>query len=433
MRILGIGDYNSLGDLHFRLVRRGHEVRVFAGAPEARRIFAGIVDRSEDWETDLGWVRQSPDGEHAIVFESADRGELQDALRRDGFRVFGGSAFGDRLENERDFGQEVLRGAGLHTAPTHAFASFEAAAEFLARSPDRYVLKYSDSTASSTRTYVGELADGADIAAVLESERLLWKLDAPPSFVLMKHLQGIEMGVGAFFNGERFLGPAVLDWEHKRFFPGDLGELTGEMGTIVTYRDTRRFFERTLAPLADVLRDHGYVGYINLNTVVNEDGIWPLEFTSRFGYPGFAVCDALHEDGWDDILRKVLGGADKRIATRDGFAAGIVLTIPPFPYENVAGASPAGLPVLFREPLTPDEADRMHHGEVELQGSRLVTTGPIGFVSVATGIGPDIATARSSAYALASKIVVPRLRYRTDIGDRLMQHDHEVLSRWGHF
>jgi phosphoribosylamine--glycine ligase len=225
----------------------------------------------------------------------------------------------------------------------------------------------------------------------------------------------------------------VLDWEHKRFFPADLGELTGEMGTVVTYRGTRRFFERTLAPLGERLREHGYCGYINLNTIVNEDGIWPLEFTSRFGYPGFAICDALHEDGWDEILRKVTGRGDRRIATRDGFAVGVVLTVPPFPYEGSEDVSPAGLPILFREPLTPQEEDRLHHGEVALEGEQLVTTGPLGYVTVATGTGPDVVTARSQAYALARKVYVPRMRYRTDIGERLMQHDHEVLARWGHF
>ena len=101
------------------------------------------------------------------------------------------------------------------------------------------MLKYNGS--SSVENYVGRLPNGRDVKAFLMA-----KLRQPDgdraSLILQEHVDGVEMGVGAYFDGTKFLLPACLDWEHKRFFPGDLGELTGEMGTVVTYERSFSFF-----------------------------------------------------------------------------------------------------------------------------------------------------------------------------------------------
>jgi phosphoribosylamine--glycine ligase len=252
------------------------------------------------------------------------------------------------------------------------------------------------------------------------------------SFVLMDHLEGVETGIGAYFNGERFLEPACLDWEHKRFFPGDLGELTGEMGTLVTYQDTHTLFSMTLAKLAPRLAAAGYVGYINLNTIIDERGIWPLELTCRFGYPGFAILDALQRDDWPTILSKMLDRSSTRLETQPGFAVGVVLTVPPFPYRYGYAELSLGLPITFHRGLNDAELARLHFAEVARDGEQLVTSGVVGYVMVANGVGETVPQARAEAYALASKVFVPNVRYRTDIGESFMQSGHERLRRLGY-
>ena len=103
------------------------------------------------------------------------------------------------------------------------------------------------------------------------------------------------------------------------------------MGTVVTYERSFSFFERTLKRAEPLLRDHGHCGYVNLNTIVNAHGIWPLEFTCRFGYPGFAILDPLQATSWADIFHAMVTGSRSTFETRGGFSVGIVLDhIPPF-------------------------------------------------------------------------------------------------------
>ncbi|PSO14025.1 phosphoribosylamine--glycine ligase [Bradyrhizobium sp. MOS003] len=429
MRFLGIGDSCDLGALYMRLVADGHEVRTYVGEPLAQGTMAGLVDRVTDWEAELDWIGAA--GEDGIIlFENVakSRGQLQDRLRKDGFNVIGGSAYGDRLENDRAFGQRILADIGLQTARVEEFTSLVDAEHFLARYPGRYVLKFNGTNFGSRDNYVGRLSSGQDSLAVLQSKAS--QFGEGDSFILMEYVEGVEMGVGAYFDGQSFVGRACLDWEHKRFFPGNLGELTGEMGTIATFDRSEVFFERTLKPMAPLLSAGGYCGYINLNTIVNRSGIWPLEFTCRFGYPGFAVLGPLQETHWADLFA-AMTGRPGRVQMRPGFCAAVVLTTPPFPYDRKAVDEPVGLPVIFDGGLTPDELEGLYYGEVGVSNGRLVTSGQYGWTMVATGTGTTIGVAREGAVALADKVVVPNLRYRRDIGCTLIDGDFARVDGLG--
>lgn len=425
MRFLGVGETGDLGALYLALRAEGHEVRVAISEPAAQGTLAGLVERVANWTDQLDWVRAAgADG--IILFESVSEGFglLQDDLRARGFNVIGGSRFGDRLENDRAFAQALLVDIGFPAAEVKEFDKAEDAVAFVRARPGRWVLKLCGPDHSATDTYVGQLSDGADVIAMLECSKI-----APHKrFILMEFLAGVEMGVGAYFDGDSFVLPACLDWEHKRFFPGDLGELTGEMGTVATYDRSETFFRATLARLEPILRANGYHGYINLNTIVNKHGIWPLEFTCRFGYPGFAVLAPLQETSWSELFAILVRRSQRRFQTRSGFCVGVVLTTPPFPYTREQLDDPIGLPVLISD----NEPDHFHYGEIGCNDSgQLVTSGLYGWTMVVTGRGPNIAEAQRAAYARVARVFTPNLRYRNDIGNRLIAGELTIIEELG--
>jgi phosphoribosylamine---glycine ligase len=431
MRFLGIGDSCDLGALYMRLLADGHEVKVFVAEPLAQGTMAGLVEHTSSWESELGWVKAGKE-EGIILFENVAqaRGELQDRLRKDGFHVIGGSAYGDRLENDRAFAQRALADIGLQTAKVMEFNDVASANNFIDHHPARYVLKFNGPNFSPNDNYVGRLLDGADVRAVLRAKLFFEEQAEALSFILMEHVDGVEMGVGAYFNGEVFIGEACLDWEHKRFFPGNLGELTGEMGTIATFDRSRSFFERTLKPMTPMLAAGGYCGYINLNTIVNARGIWPLEFTCRFGYPGFAVLSPLQQTRWGQLFAAM--ASRKGNATMlPGFCAAIVLTTPPFPYDRETVEEPVGLPVMFDGKLSEQDRNQLYYGEVGIVNGQLVTSGQYGWTMVATAVADSIEQARCKAGELADRIIVPNVRYRRDIGSALIAGDFAFVEALG--
>lgn len=433
MRFLGIGDYCDLGSLYMRLIAEGHQVRVSISEPLCQGTLEGLVPKTHDWRSDLPWIREAGD-DGIILFENvaSERGATQDRLRAEGYRVIGGSSFGDRLENDRVYAQKILSSLGMKIAPIWEFDTLADARAFILAHPARYVLKFNGDEFGAADNYVGRLEDGRDVLAVLTGKFRQTGAERM-HFVLMSHVTGIEMGVGAYFDGERFLLPACLDWEHKKFFPGDLGELTGEMGTVVTYERTQPFFQRTLARMQPLLKQQGYCGYINLNTIVNEEGIWPLEFTCRFGYPGYSILEPLQQTSWSDLFRAMTRRSQTELRTRPGFAVGIVITTRPFPYVRTFVPEPIGLPILIEGELSDRDRANIHYGEMGLDDGQLVTAGYHGWTMVVTGTGASIKAAQQDAYRLAQRVVVPNVRYRNDIGAKLIAGEYATLERLGVF
>lgn len=418
MKFLAVTRRVYLGDIYLSLMRDGHEVRVFADPLPNIPAFGGIIPLVGSWRDQLEWVGR--DG--VVFFEGVGTGKVQDALRARGFRVVGGSELGDRLEQDRAYGQSVLAELGLPIAWSKGFANPAEALEWLTAYPDMYVLKFDD---NAYTTFVGDHPTGADVAFVLRR-----RADAG-GVLLMEKLRGVEVGIGAYFDGRKFLMPACIDYEHKRFFPGDLGEMTGEMGTLASYDGAEHLFQATLGRVAPLLAGTGHVGYVNLNLIVDERGPFPLEFTCRIGNPGYAVLAAMQVDGWGDLFSRIVAGDADGFRTRPGYSVAIVLTVPPFP-ATWDDDPDMDIPTFYVTEPEVSELGNYHWVDMRRdEAGQLLCLRRSGHIMIVTGIGLDVATAQAAARRRAENVVAPELRWRADIGERYVTGERETLRRLG--
>jgi len=132
---------------------------------------------------------------------------------------------------DREFGQAELKKYGINTLPHWEFDNYDQAIAFIKKNPGRYVFKPSGNVPAAGKglLFLGQEEDGQDILALLEKNKDVWQKKAP-TFQLQQFVKGVEIAVGAYFNGTDFIRPINVNIEHKKLFPGDLGPMTGEMG-----------------------------------------------------------------------------------------------------------------------------------------------------------------------------------------------------------
>ena len=411
-----------IGDIAWILTKEGHQVKYFIESMDARDIADGFVEKSEDWQADVEWA-------DVIVFDDVlGQGQEAKRLRDKGKHVIGGTPYTDMLEDDRSFGQEELKKLGINIIPYKTFNSFEDGIKYVEQNPGRYVIKPSGEAQNlKGLLFVGEEEDGKDVVQVLDDYRQAWAHKIP-AFQLQKRVVGVEIAVGAFFNGKEFMNPINVNFEHKKLFPGNLGPSTGEMGTSMFWSEPNRIFNQTLKKMESKLAEERYVGYIDLNCIVNSNGIYPLEFTARFGYPTIFIQQEGITVPMGEFFYGMASGTLKNFKTKSGFQVGVRIVVPPFPFSDpeTFNVKSKDSVIHFRKPT-----DGVHIEDVKLRNGEWVIAGTSGVVLVVVGTGYTMKQAQQQVYARIKGIIIPHMYYRTDIGDRWFE-DADRLHNWGY-
>ena len=420
-------DAALIGDLAWQVHREGHDVKYYIEAESDKEIADGFVPKTDDWQAEVEWA-------DVIVFDDiwvgsdVGTGRHAQELREQGHAVVGGTPNTDRLEEDRGYAMEVLEAHGVTTIPHQVFTDFDEGIQFVREQPAAYVIKPLGEVQNVKRLlYVGSEDDGSDVVDVLRAYKKAWG-HRMKGFQLQRKVEGVEIAICGFFNGNEFIDQVNFNFEHKKLFPGNIGPSTGEMGTSMFWAGQNRLFKETFGHLEGWLAEEGYVGSIDINCIVNESGIYPLEFTPRFGYPTIVLQEESFESSTAAFFYDLAHGNDPDPDVHNGYQIAVRVVLPPFPFddEKTYDENSRNAAVVFET----DSREGIHIEDAKRVDGQWRVAGESGMPLVVTGKGETMHAAREQAYDRIDGIVIPNMYYRDDIGERWIDGDGDRLQAW---
>jgi hypothetical protein len=283
-----------------------------------------------------GWTNWVDWADVVTVSGSEHRGPVVDFIRKRGVPVAGPGSWGAALELNREFGFEIFKKMGMNPPSSRSFDSIDSLVKYVVKNPARYVLKLDQTFREVAETYVGRDPDGGDLigeAKAIASK--LWYAGNRLRFYLQDFLEGVEVGVTGWFNGETFVGGLRLGYESRHGFVYDMrvdGSALVDQPKIET-----------------VLREAGFRGLIDLNGILVGRTFRPIEFTPRWG-KGMTEFACFAAPDLGEVLQAVATGG-KVNPYESGLNGKVVALVNSIVHGETVHeiTTPDGIPVLRKD------------------------------------------------------------------------------------
>ncbi len=230
--------------------------------------------------------------------------------------------------------------------------------------------------------------------------------------VIEQYLEGFEMSLLALTDSKTII-PLPTAKDHKKIYERETGPNTGGMGTYAPNIEaefyTEKIKEEILPAILEGFKNENidYKGVLFIGFMINETGVYVLEFNVRFGDPEAQVVLELIEN---DLLELFEATTDARLSeidlrVNDKKAVCLVLASDGYPdiYEK-------GKEISFE----PEIRSKIYHAGTNLDGDKIVTNG--GRVLNLVAVADDFDQAVRDVYEDAEKIDFEGKYYRKDIG-----------------
>lgn len=341
---------------------------------------------------------------------------LVDELDRHGFRAFGPTADGARIEGSKAWAKELCEKHGIPAPRSRSFTEPADAIESLDAMEPPYVVKADGLAGGKGVTIAGSKEEAVQAIEDRLVRRSFGKAGA--RVLVEEHLSGQEVSAVAVTDG-RAVVPLMLAQDFKRALDGDEGPNTGGMGAYspVPFVDDEmqsRIVDDVLKAAVAAMDTEGiqYRGALYAGLMLTEEGPKVLEFNCRLGDPETqAVLPRLTSDLGESLLACVEGNLGVyRLGWSPLACVTVVLASGGYPDNH-----PTGLPITGLEDAASIPDVMVFHAGTTRRDGRVVTAG--GRVLAVSALGDDLAAARRRAYEAASLISFEGMQYRKDIAE----------------
>ncbi|UMB70337.1 phosphoribosylamine--glycine ligase [Mycobacterium paraterrae] len=335
---------------------------------------------------------------------------VADALRAAGIACFGPSRDAAQIEGSKAFAKDVMAAAGVRTASSEIVdspANLDAALERFGPGAGEPAWVVKDDRLAAGKGVV--VTPDRDVARAHAASLL----ESGHPVLLESFLDGPEVSLFCVVDGETVV-PLLAAQDFKRVGDGDAGPNTGGMGAYAPLpwlppEVYQSIVSDIVEPVAAELVRRGspFSGLLYAGLAITSTGPAVIEFNCRFGDPETQAVLALLESPLGQLLNAAATGTLSEFGElrwRDGAAVTVVLAA-----ENYPGPPRTGDTIVGSE-----GAGVLHAGTTRNEDGAIVSSG--GRVLSVVGTGPDLAAARSQAYAIIDSIRLPGSHFRTDIG-----------------
>ena len=415
MKILVISKSGDGLGIAYKFKKEGHDVRFYIKDSGYQYASLGLLDRVPSWRPSAG------DWADFVIADMVGFGKIATTL--DNFNVLhlGFNPIADMFELDRGKQMDVFNKLGIRTPDTFRFSSPTHAEEVADDWEDPgWVLKPSGNI-ETAKTFVCR-----------DKDTYLWALEqykGSQALIVQRIIKGIEISTEGWFNGTGWVVPFNHTFEEKRFLEGDLGPNTGCMGNVVmsVQRPEKDQLVQNLKRLTPFLRAARFKGPVDLNTIVNENGIFALEVTPRLGYDAIEALDTLLDEPLSEMFMAVAAGGKSIMNLRPGLAIAVRVSVPPYPHAE-ADVRDRGLPVLGVGP----HDENIYFTDVLWDKKQKIMrwAGSDGVLLKVTAKDRKLKVATENAYKRVGELKGLDFQYRRDIGARV-EGDLRALKSMG--